>query len=117
MEIKNKRNITSLIQLYIKTKIGKKTSHKEIHKALYIFDLVLLQLKHLIDENFNTFNDENLLQKGTHDKHFAQYIFWGFFLSRYPIRDNILVKDLCDWLNKIYQKMSNINNQLKIFIK
>ena len=36
------------------------------------------------------------------------------FLLSYPIRYKTFVKDLFDWLNKIYQKMSNINNQLKI---
>ena len=48
---------------------------------------------------------------------FCSINFLGMFLSCYPIRYNIFVKDLFDWLNKLYKKMSNINNQLKISIK
>ena len=64
METKNKRNIMELIQLYItynNINQWQKTSHKDLSKDLYVFHLVVLERKHLIDENFNIFNDGNLL--------------------------------------------------------
>ena len=48
---------------------------------------------------------------------FSSLNFLGMFLSSYPIRYNIFAKYLFDWLNKLYQKSSKINNQLNISIK
>ena len=48
---------------------------------------------------------------------FCSINYLGMFLSSYPIRYNIFVKGLFDWLNRLSQKMSNINNQLKISMK